>query len=165
MVGILKGNIPKQLDGDVVVVLGGKNKTVLFVDPNDLDAKGNPKPIKTSAPSKGIYGDGGQTGSKSTGGEVIVKDFTYFRVKKAGKKYDKKNYRRELRREVMKSIPRTFNTDFLFRDAYKTKHRDGSGALKDKKSDMRKKMDKRRMRNKNGYKDSPEFQRLLGKFK
>ena len=62
MYEVIKGKIPKGLDGGVRVILNNRNNTIPYVDPDTS------KPMKTKQ------------------GDIIVKDFTYLTLKKEGKK-------------------------------------------------------------------------------
>ena len=62
MYEVIKGKIPRGLDGGVRVILNNRNNTIPYVDP---DTK---KPMKTKQ------------------GDIIVKDFTYLTLKKEGKR-------------------------------------------------------------------------------
>ena len=61
MYDVIKGKIPRGLNGGVRVILNNRNNTIPYVDP-DTD-----KPMKTKQ------------------GDIIVKDFTYLTLKKEGK--------------------------------------------------------------------------------
>ena len=62
MYEVIKGKIPKGLDGGVRVILNNRNNTIPYVDPDTS------KPMKTKQ------------------GDIIVKDFTYLTLKKEGKR-------------------------------------------------------------------------------
>ena len=62
MYDVIKGKIPRGLNGGVRVILNNRNNTIPYVDP-DTD-----KPMKTKQ------------------GDIIVKDFTYLTLKKEGKR-------------------------------------------------------------------------------
>ena len=64
MSNIIKGQLPRGVDGEVRVILNNRSNTIPFTDDD-----GNP--IK---------------GSKS--GKIVVKDFTYVTLKKRGKKFE-----------------------------------------------------------------------------
>ena len=62
MYEVIKGKIPRGLDGGVRVILNNRNNTIPYVDPDTS------KPMRTKQ------------------GDIIVKDFTYLTLKKEGKK-------------------------------------------------------------------------------
>ena len=62
MYEVIKGKIPRGLDGGVRVILNNRNNTIPYVDPDTN------KPMRTKQ------------------GDIIVKDFTYLTLKKEGKK-------------------------------------------------------------------------------
>ena len=62
MYDVIKGKIPRGLNGGVRVILNNRNNTIPYVDPDTS------KPMKTKQ------------------GDIIVKDFTYLTLKKEGKK-------------------------------------------------------------------------------
>ena len=62
MYEVIKGKIPRGLDGGVRVILNNRNNTIPYVDPDTS------KPMRTKQ------------------GDIIVKDFTYLTLKKEGKR-------------------------------------------------------------------------------
>ena len=84
MYEVIKGKIPRGLDGGVRVILNNRNNTIPYVDP---DTK---KPMKTKQ------------------GDIIIKDFTYLTLKKEGKKVGPEmNVKRQLLGWIEENVPDT----------------------------------------------------------
>ena len=84
MYEVIKGKIPRGLDGGVRVILNNRNNTIPYVDP---DTK---KPMKTKQ------------------GDIIVKDFTYLTLKKEGKRIGPEmGVKRQLLGWIEENVPDT----------------------------------------------------------
>ena len=84
MYDIIKGKLPKGLNGGVRVVLNNRDKTIPYVDP---DTK---KPMKTSQ------------------GNIVVKDFTYLTFKEEGKSVGPEiDIKRQLLGWIAANVPKT----------------------------------------------------------
>ncbi len=84
MYDVIKGKIPRGLNGGVRVVLNNRENTIPYIDP---DTK---KPMKT------------------TQGDIIVKDFTYLTFKQEGKSIAPENdIKRQLLGWIAKNVPKT----------------------------------------------------------
>jgi dephospho-CoA kinase len=80
---IVKGKIPRGVNGSVQVILNNRDQTVLYVDKD-----GNP-----------IKGSGA--------GNIIVKDFTYVTLKKSGKPFIKEaDVQRQIFNWISKNVPK-----------------------------------------------------------
>ena len=67
MSNIIKGKLPRGVDGEVRVILNNRRNTIPFTDKDG-------KPVKGSG-----------------SGKIVVKDFTYVTLKKSGKKFEKES--------------------------------------------------------------------------
>ena len=84
MYDVIKGKLPRGLNGGVRVVLNNRDNTIPYVDP---DTK---KPMKTSQ------------------GDIIVKDFTYLTFKKEGKTIaPEADVKKELLGWISVNVPKT----------------------------------------------------------
>ena len=84
MYDVIKGKLPRGLNGGVRVVLNNRDNTIPYVDP---DTK---KPMKTSQ------------------GDIIVKDFTYLTFKKEGKTIGPEaDVKRQLLGWIADNVPKT----------------------------------------------------------
>ena len=84
MYDVIKGKLPKGLNGSVRVVLNNRENTIPYVDP---DTK---KPMKTSQ------------------GNILVKDFTYLTFKKEGKSIGPEmDVKRQLLGWIAANVPKT----------------------------------------------------------
>ena len=84
MYDVIKGKLPKGLNGSVRVILNNRDNTIPYVDP---DTK---KPMKTSQ------------------GNIKVKDFTYLTFKKEGKSIGPEmNVKRQLLGWIAANVPKT----------------------------------------------------------
>ena len=84
MYDVIKGKLPRGLNGGVRVVLNNRDNTIPYVDP---DTK---KPMKTSQ------------------GDIIVKDFTYLTFKKEGKSIGpESDVKRQLLGWIADNVPKT----------------------------------------------------------
>ena len=84
MYEVIKGKIPRGLDGGVRVILNNRNNTIPYVDPDTN------KPMRTKQ------------------GDIIVKDFTYLTLKKEGKKVGPEmNVKRQLLGWIEENVPDT----------------------------------------------------------
>ena len=84
MYDVIKGKLPKGLNGSVRVILNNRDNTIPYVDP---DTK---KPIKTSQ------------------GNILVKDFTYLTIKKEGKTIGPEmDVKRQLLGWIAANVPKT----------------------------------------------------------
>ena len=84
MYEVIKGKIPRGLDGGVRVILNNRNNTIPYVDPNTK------KPMKTKQ------------------GDIIVKDFTYLTLKKEGKRIGPEmGVKRQLLGWIEENVPDT----------------------------------------------------------
>ena len=84
MYDVIKGKLPRGLNGGVRVVLNNRDNTIPYVDP---DTK---KPMKTSQ------------------GDIIVKDFTYLTFKKEGKSIGpESDVKRQLLGWIAANVPKT----------------------------------------------------------
>jgi hypothetical protein len=84
MYDVIKGKLPKGLNGSVRVILNNRDNTIPYVDP---DTK---KPMKTSQ------------------GNLLVKDFTYLTFKKEGKSIGPEmNVKRQLLGWIAANVPKT----------------------------------------------------------
>ena len=66
MANIIKGKLPRGVNGEVRVILNNRDQTVFFKDEDG-------KPLKTSS------------------GKTVIKDFTYVTLKKKGKRFEKES--------------------------------------------------------------------------
>ena len=84
MYDVIKGKLPKGLNGSVRVILNNRDNTIPYVDP---DTK---KPMKTSQ------------------GNILVKDFTYLTFKKEGKSIGPEiDVKRQLLGWIAANVPKT----------------------------------------------------------
>ena len=84
MYDVVKGKLPRGLNGGVRVVLNNRDNTIAWADP---DTK---KPMKTSQ------------------GDIIVKDFTYLTFKKEGKSIGPEaDVKRQLLGWIADNVPKT----------------------------------------------------------
>ena len=84
MYEVIKGKIPRGLDGGVRVILNNRNNTIPYVDPDTN------KPMKTKQ------------------GDIIVKDFTYLTLKKEGKRIGPEmGVKRQLLGWIEENVPDT----------------------------------------------------------
>ena len=84
MYEVIKGKLPRGLNGGVRVVLNNRDNTIPYVDP---DTK---KPMKTSQ------------------GDIIVKDFTYLTLKKEGKTIGPEtDVKKQLLGWIVNNVPQT----------------------------------------------------------
>ena len=84
MYEVIKGKLPRGLNGGVWVVLNNRDNTIPYVDP---DTK---KPMKTKQ------------------GDIIVKDFTYLTFKKEGKSIGPEaDVKRQLLGWIAANVPKT----------------------------------------------------------
>ena len=84
MYEVIKGKLPRGLNGSVRVVLNNRDNTIPYVDP---DTK---KPMKTSQ------------------GDIIIKDFTYLTLKKEGKSIGPEmDVKRQLLGWIAANVPQT----------------------------------------------------------
>ena len=84
MYEVIKGKIPRGLDGGVRVILNNLENTIPYVDPNTK------KPMKTKQ------------------GDIIVKDFTYLTLKKEGKRIGPEmGVKRQLLGWIEENVPDT----------------------------------------------------------
>lgn len=83
MVELIKGKMPRSVDGAVNVILNNRENTIPWTDKNG-------KPIKTSA------------------GGIVVKDFTYLNLKKEGKPFNKESaVQQQLYQWIKDNVPET----------------------------------------------------------
>lgn len=105
---IVKGKIPRSVDGGVYVILNNRENTIPYVSRSGEELKGDnkrkklgdddTKPIKTG----GAFGK--DAGKKPT---IIVKDFTYVTLKKPGKPFMKDNQiQQQVFNWIQKNVPR-----------------------------------------------------------
>lgn len=79
---VIKGNLPRGINGEVRVVLNNRDQTILF-----KDAEG--KAIKTAS------------------GKVVIKDFTYVTLKKRGKRFEKDaSVEKQVWNWISKNVPK-----------------------------------------------------------
>jgi len=83
MLHILNGGLPKNIDGDINVILNNPELTVVWTDP------------KTGKPLR------------NTQGKTIIKDFSKLRIKKSGGKIKRKLVKKQLAKWVMDNAPKT----------------------------------------------------------
>ena len=84
MYDVIKGKLPRGLNGSVRVILNNRDNTIPYVDP---DTK---KPMKTSQ------------------GNIIIKDFTYLTIKKEGKTIGPEmDVKRQLLGWIAANVPKT----------------------------------------------------------
>ena len=84
MYDVIKGKLPRGLNGGVRVILNNRDNTIVWADP---DTK---KPMKTSQ------------------GDIIVKDFTYLTLKKEGKTIGPEtDIKRQLLGWIVDNVPKT----------------------------------------------------------
>ena len=84
MYDVIKGNLPRGLNGGVRVILNNRDNTIVWADP---DTK---KPMKTSQ------------------GDIIIKDFTYLTLKKEGKTIGPEtDIKRQLLGWIADNVPKT----------------------------------------------------------
>ena len=84
MYEVIKGKLPKGLNGSVRVILNNRDNTIPYVDP---DTK---KPMKTSQ------------------GNILIKDFTYLTIKKEGKTIGPEmDVKRQLLGWIAANVPKT----------------------------------------------------------
>ena len=84
MYDVIKGNLPRGLNGGVRVILNNRDNTIVWADP---DTK---KPMKTSQ------------------GDIIIKDFTYLTLKKEGKSIGPEtDIKRQLLGWIADNVPKT----------------------------------------------------------
>ena len=84
MYEVIKGKIPRGLDGAVRVILNNRNNTIPYVDPDTS------KPMRTKQ------------------GDIIVKDFTYLTLKKEGKSIGPEmDVKRQLLGWIAANVPKT----------------------------------------------------------
>ena len=84
MYEVIKGKIPRGLDGGVRVILNNRNNTIPYVDPDTS------KPMRTKQ------------------GDIIVKDFTYLTLKKEGKRIGPEmGVKRQLLGWIEENVPDT----------------------------------------------------------
>ena len=84
MYDVIKGNLPRGLNGGVRVILNNRDNTIVWADP---DTK---KPMKTSQ------------------GDIIIKDFTYLTLKKEGKTIGPEtDVKRQLLGWIAANVPKT----------------------------------------------------------
>ena len=84
MYDVIKGKLPRGLNGSVRVVLNNRDNTIPYVDP---DTK---KPMKTSQ------------------GNILIKDFTYLTIKKEGKSIGPEmDVKRQLLGWIAANVPKT----------------------------------------------------------
>ena len=84
MYEVIKGKLPKGLNGSVRVILNNRDNTIPYVDP---DTK---KPMKTSQ------------------GNILIKDFTYLTFKKEGKSIGPEmDVKRQLLGWIAANVPKT----------------------------------------------------------
>ena len=84
MYNVVKGNLPKGLNGGVRVVLNNRENTIPYVDPETK------KPVKTKH------------------GELVIQDFTYLTFKREGKTIaPEADVKRELLSWISANVPKT----------------------------------------------------------
>jgi len=84
MYEVIKGKLPRGLNGSVRVILNNRDNTIPYVDP---DTK---KPMKTSQ------------------GNILIKDFTYLTIKKEGKSIGPEmDVKRQLLGWIAANVPKT----------------------------------------------------------
>ena len=84
MYEVIKGKLPRGLNGSVRVILNNRDNTIPYVDP---DTK---KPMKTSQ------------------GDIIIKDFTYLTLKKEGKSIGPEmDVKRQILGWIVANVPQT----------------------------------------------------------
>ena len=84
MYDVIKGKLPKGLNGGVRVILNNRDNTIVWADP---DTK---KPMKTSQ------------------GDIIIKDFTYLTLKKEGKSIGPEtDVKRQILSWIAANVPKT----------------------------------------------------------
>jgi hypothetical protein len=84
MYDVIKGKLPRGLNGGVRVILNNRDNTIVWADP---DTK---KPMKTSQ------------------GDIIIKDFTYLTLKKEGKTIGPEtDIKRQLLGWIADNVPKT----------------------------------------------------------
>jgi hypothetical protein len=84
MYEVIKGKIPRGLDGGVRVILNNRDNTIPYVDPDTS------KPMRTKQ------------------GDIIVKDFTYLTLKKEGKRIGPEmGVKRQLLGWIEENVPAT----------------------------------------------------------
>ena len=91
MYNVVKGKLPRGLNGGVRVILNNRENTIPYVDPETK------KPMRTSQ------------------GDIIVKDFTYLIFKKEGKSIGPEaDVKKQLLGWIAKNVPKTkLTTDML----------------------------------------------------
>jgi dephospho-CoA kinase len=83
MSDIVKGKLPRGVDGEVRVILNNRENTIPYTDANG-------KPIKGSG-----------------SGKIVVKDFTYVTLKKAGKKFENEaSVQKQVFNWISKNVPK-----------------------------------------------------------
>ena len=84
MYDVVKGKLPRGLNGGVRVILNNRDNTIAWADPETK------KPMKTSQ------------------GDIIVKDFTYLTFKKEGKSIGPEaDVKRQLLGWISDNVPKT----------------------------------------------------------
>jgi len=84
MYDVIKGKLPRGLNGGVRVILNNRDNTIVWADP---DTK---KPMKTSQ------------------GDIIIKDFTYLTLKKEGKSIGPEtDVKRQILSWIAANVPKT----------------------------------------------------------
>ena len=82
MSDIIKGKLPRGVDGSVNVILNNRDQTIPFKDKDG-------KPIKTAS------------------GNIVIKDFTYVTLKKPGKRFEKDaSVEKQLWSWISKNVPK-----------------------------------------------------------
>jgi hypothetical protein len=76
---IIKGKLPRGVDGEVRVILNNRRNTIPFVSRSGEELKGDNKTKILDKDAEPIKGSGS--------GKIIVKDFTYVTLKKSGKPF------------------------------------------------------------------------------
>jgi hypothetical protein len=99
MVNVISGQVPSGVDGEVRVILNNRENTIPFVSRSGEELKGDNKTKVLDKDAKPIKG----TGS----GKMIVKDFTYVTLKKAGKKFEKESsVQKQVFNWISKNVPK-----------------------------------------------------------
>ena len=90
MYDVIKGKLPRGLNGGVRVILNNRDNTIVWADP---DTK---KPMKTSQ------------------GDIIIKDFTYLTLKKEGKSIGPEtDVKRQILSWIAANVPKTKLTKYM----------------------------------------------------
>lgn len=108
----VKGLDRKTMDGEINVILGGKDHTVFWTDKEG-------KPIKTK-PSADAYRKiyGKEPPEDFLKPQPIIKDFKYLKVKQKGKPVsDNKEVQHQLYTWIMQNIPKTHKTAHIWKDS------------------------------------------------